>query len=79
MPRCGQHDNQASQADSSLDNINNEANDDAASEMHSVALGGRPSAARWEEVREWVRTSYTMVAPKALARQVLVDDGLVDD
>jgi predicted DNA-binding protein (MmcQ/YjbR family) len=38
----------------------------------SVTLPGKPSAARWKQVEEWVRTSYTMVAPKRLAR--LVDD-----
>jgi predicted DNA-binding protein (MmcQ/YjbR family) len=31
---------------------------------------------RWEQVEEWVRTSYTLVAPKTLARQVLAEDGL---
>lgn len=41
----------------------------------SVSLPARPSAARWREVEEWVRTSYTLVAPKSLARQVLDDDG----
>lgn len=31
-----------------------------------------PSAGddRWREVEEWVRTSFTLVAPKTLARQV---------
>ena len=38
----------------------------------SVTLPGKPSAARWKQVEEWVRTSYTMVAPKRLAR--IVDD-----
>ena len=37
----------------------------------SVSLTGRLSAARWREVEEWVETSYTLVAPRALARQVL--------
>jgi predicted DNA-binding protein (MmcQ/YjbR family) len=40
----------------------------------SVTIG-RASAARWREVEEWVRTSYTLVAPKALAKQVLDEDG----
>jgi predicted DNA-binding protein (MmcQ/YjbR family) len=40
----------------------------------SVTLPARPSAARWREVEEWVRTSYTLVAPKRLARQVLDED-----
>ena len=29
---------------------------------------------RWSEVTEWIRTSYTLVAPKALARVVLDED-----
>ena len=29
-----------------------------------------PDESRWQEVEEWVRTSYTLVAPKRLARQV---------
>ena len=29
---------------------------------------------RFEELYEWVVTSYTLVAPKTLARQVLTDD-----
>jgi predicted DNA-binding protein (MmcQ/YjbR family) len=41
----------------------------------SVSLPARLSAARWREVEEWVRTSYTLVAPKTLARQVLEEDG----
>jgi predicted DNA-binding protein (MmcQ/YjbR family) len=36
----------------------------------SIALDARPSAARWREVGEWVRTSYTLIAPKRLARLV---------
>ena len=30
---------------------------------------------RWRVVVEWVRTSYTLVAPKRLARVVLEEDG----
>lgn len=41
----------------------------------SIALPARPSKARWQEVEEWVRTSYTLVAPKRLARVVLDEDG----
>ncbi len=37
----------------------------------TIAVGSRPSAARWREVEEWVRTSYVLVAPKRLANQVL--------
>ena len=42
----------------------------------SVRLGERLDEARWEQVEEWVRTSYTLVAPKALARIVLAEDGV---
>ena len=42
----------------------------------SIELGPTPD---WEQVTEWVRTSYTLVAPKALARQVLAEDGLLDE
>jgi predicted DNA-binding protein (MmcQ/YjbR family) len=37
-----------------------------------VELGARPD---WQLVEEWVRTSYTQVAPKTLARVVLEQDG----
>jgi predicted DNA-binding protein (MmcQ/YjbR family) len=37
----------------------------------SVTIGESPSEERWAEVAEWVTTSYTMVAPKSLARSVL--------
>ena len=40
----------------------------------SITLGKRVSAARWQQVEEWVRTSYTMVAPKKLAKLVLEED-----
>jgi predicted DNA-binding protein (MmcQ/YjbR family) len=40
----------------------------------SVTLGRRPSAARWREVEEWVRTSYSLIAPRRLARQVFDQD-----
>jgi predicted DNA-binding protein (MmcQ/YjbR family) len=40
----------------------------------SISLTSRPSAARWREVEEWIRTSYTLVAPKRLARQVIEQD-----
>ncbi len=33
----------------------------------ALDLEPRASARRWQEVREWVRTSYTLVAPKRLA------------
>jgi predicted DNA-binding protein (MmcQ/YjbR family) len=40
----------------------------------SITLGARPTKARWQEVEEWIRTSYTLIAPKKLARQVLDAD-----
>jgi predicted DNA-binding protein (MmcQ/YjbR family) len=30
---------------------------------------------RWAEIEEWIRTSYTLIAPKRLARLVLEQDG----
>jgi predicted DNA-binding protein (MmcQ/YjbR family) len=41
-----------------------------------VTLGADPDDDRWDQVEEWVRTSYTLVAPKGLARRVLAEDGL---
>ena len=43
----------------------------------SVELAPDADEARWQQVTEWVRTSYTMVAPKKLARMVLEADGVV--
>jgi predicted DNA-binding protein (MmcQ/YjbR family) len=40
----------------------------------AVVLGRRLSSARWREIEEWVRTSYTLVAPRRLAREVLEQD-----
>jgi predicted DNA-binding protein (MmcQ/YjbR family) len=40
----------------------------------TVSVGPRASKARWREVEEWVRTSYTLVVPKKLARLVLDED-----
>jgi len=34
-----------------------------------------PDEDRWQQVEEWVRTSYTLVAPKRLARLVIDEDG----
>jgi predicted DNA-binding protein (MmcQ/YjbR family) len=42
----------------------------------SIELGASPD---WDQVTEWVRTSYTMVAPKGLARQVMAEDGVLDE
>jgi hypothetical protein len=39
----------------------------------SFSVGPRAGAARWREIEEWIRTSYTLVAPKRLAR--LVEEG----
>ena len=41
----------------------------------SMRLATDADDERWAEVREWVRTSYTLVAPKKLARIVLDEDG----
>ncbi|MFY9782496.1 MAG: MmcQ/YjbR family DNA-binding protein [Acidimicrobiales bacterium] len=40
----------------------------------SINLSSRPSADRWREVEEWIRTSYTLVAPQRLARRVIDQD-----
>jgi predicted DNA-binding protein (MmcQ/YjbR family) len=37
----------------------------------SISLEGRLGTDRWREIEEWVRTSYTLIAPRALARQVI--------
>jgi predicted DNA-binding protein (MmcQ/YjbR family) len=42
----------------------------------SVEIGARADEARWQQVEEWVRTSYTLVAPKSLAKIVLAEDGV---
>lgn len=34
------------------------------------------SEERWAQIREWIRTSYTLVAPRKLAREVAEADGL---
>lgn len=31
---------------------------------------GGPAADRWAQIEEWVRTSYTLIAPRSLARLV---------
>ena len=40
----------------------------------SVRIAPRAGRERWRQVEEWVRTSYTLVAPRKLARQVLDED-----
>ena len=31
---------------------------------------------RWAQVEEWIKTSYTLVAPRSLAKVVLAEDGI---
>jgi predicted DNA-binding protein (MmcQ/YjbR family) len=40
----------------------------------SVSIPTTTGAKRWREIEEWIRTSYTLVAPKKLARTVLAED-----
>lgn len=40
----------------------------------SFHLPSSANAERWKEVTEWIRTSYTLVAPKKLAAIVLSED-----
>jgi predicted DNA-binding protein (MmcQ/YjbR family) len=40
----------------------------------SVSIPTTTSTKRWREIEEWIRTSYTLVAPKKLARAVLGED-----
>ncbi len=42
----------------------------------SVEVGDTADDGRWEQVEEWVRTSYTLVAPRSLAKVVLAQDGI---
>jgi predicted DNA-binding protein (MmcQ/YjbR family) len=44
----------------------------------SIDLAPDAGDERWQQVTEWVRTSYTLVAPKRLARIVLEADGVTD-
>jgi predicted DNA-binding protein (MmcQ/YjbR family) len=41
----------------------------------SVQIGDADRA-RWQQIEEWVHTSYTLVAPKTLARKVLEEERL---
>ncbi len=45
----------------------------------SVQVGDDADEDRWQQITEWVRTSYTLVAPKTLARIVLEEDGITED
>jgi len=40
----------------------------------SVTLDGKVDNEYWTQVEEWVRTSYTLVAPRKLAKLVLAED-----
>jgi predicted DNA-binding protein (MmcQ/YjbR family) len=40
----------------------------------SVSIPTAASPRRWREIEEWIRTSYTLVAPRKLARAVLEED-----
>ena len=42
----------------------------------SIELGQTADESRWQQVEEWVRTSYTLVAPASLAKVVLAEDGI---
>jgi predicted DNA-binding protein (MmcQ/YjbR family) len=40
----------------------------------AIAVGSDADKDRWLQITEWVRTSYTLVAPRRLARVVLDED-----
>ena len=42
----------------------------------SIEVGDDADDSRWQQVEEWVRTSYTLVAPKSLATIVLAEDDI---
>ncbi|HSS09413.1 MAG TPA: MmcQ/YjbR family DNA-binding protein [Acidimicrobiales bacterium] len=44
-----------------------------------LSLRGRTSEARWQQVEEWIRTSYTLVAPGRLARVILDEDAVAQN
>ena len=39
----------------------------------SVTIG-KDTKARWQQVEEWVRTSFTLVAPRRLAKRIAEED-----
>jgi predicted DNA-binding protein (MmcQ/YjbR family) len=45
----------------------------------AVTLDENADDERWRQVEEWVRTSYTLVAPRRLARLVLDEDAITED
>jgi predicted DNA-binding protein (MmcQ/YjbR family) len=42
----------------------------------SIQLPARMAKGDWDQIEEWIRTSYTLVAPKRLAQLVLEADGV---
>jgi predicted DNA-binding protein (MmcQ/YjbR family) len=40
----------------------------------SVRVPPKTTPARWQEIEEWIRTSYTLIAPRRLAKLVLEQD-----
>ncbi len=45
----------------------------------SLSLEDDADDERWRQVEEWVRTSYTLVAPRRLARRVMDEDAVLRD
>lgn len=44
----------------------------------AISVPSDADDARWIQLREWIRTSYTLVAPRSLARIVHDQDGTAD-
>ena len=44
----------------------------------ALTLDESPGEDRWRQVEEWIRTSYTLVAPKKLAKLVIDADAGAD-
>lgn len=44
----------------------------------AITLDDPAGEERWREVEEWIRTSYTLVAPRRLARLVAAEDAPAD-
>ncbi len=42
----------------------------------SIEVAADTDESGWRQVEEWVRTSYTLVAPRSLAKVVLAEDGI---
>ncbi len=42
----------------------------------TVTIPSRPTRRRWQEIEEWIKTSYMLVAPKRLAQVVADHDGV---